>query len=62
VNCPLCDAPVALGAARCGDCGMTLELAAGRPRVFTNRVFLLWAAGLLAVWLVVLVVVAVDRA
>jgi hypothetical protein len=41
---------------------MTLELAVGRPPVFTNRVFLLWAAGLLAVWLVVLVVVLVDRA
>jgi hypothetical protein len=62
VNCPLCDAPVATDAVRCGDCGMTLELTAGRPAVFTNRVFLLWAAGLLAVWLVVLAVVLVDRA
>jgi predicted nucleic acid-binding Zn ribbon protein len=59
VNCPLCDAPVRREAARCSDCGMTLELAAGRPSPFTNQVFWLWAAGLALVWLVVLVVVAV---
>ena len=59
MTCPFCGASVHGDAARCGDCGMTLELAAGRPSPFTTQVFWLWAAALLIVWLVVLVVVAV---
>jgi hypothetical protein len=62
VNCPFCGAPVGAAAPRCGDCGMTLELAAGRPNPFTNGVLWLWAAGILLVWLVVLVIVAAERA
>jgi hypothetical protein len=62
VNCPLCEAPVAADAARCADCGMDLELAPGRPDPFSLRVVLLWAAGLLLVFAVALVIVALVPA
>ena len=56
--CPLCSAPVPAAALRCESCGMTLAGAAGRPAMFTRRTLWLWAGCLLAIYLVVLVVVA----
>jgi hypothetical protein len=56
--CPLCRAPVPATALRCESCGMTLAGTAGRRAMFTRGTLWLWAACLLAIYLVVLVVVA----
>jgi hypothetical protein len=57
--CPLCGATVYPEASRCGECGMTLAGVGGRPAAFGRRSLWLWAGGLLAIYLVVLVIVAV---
>jgi hypothetical protein len=56
--CPLCGAAIATDALRCDSCGMTLAGVGGRPGPFTRRALWLWAASLLAIYLVVLLVVA----
>ena len=61
VVCPLCGAPVLATDERCRECNMTLAGVAGRPAPFTRRSVWGWAAGLLALYLVVLVVVALVR-
>jgi hypothetical protein len=61
VVCPLCGAPVVPGDERCRACNMTLAGVAGRPQPFTRRSLWRWAAGLLAIYLVILVVVALVR-
>ena len=59
--CPLCGAPVAPSDARCRECNMTLAGVGGRPAPFTRASLWRWAAGLLAIYLVVLVIVALVR-
>ena len=61
VRCPLCGAPVGSDAERCPECNMTLAGVGGRPAPFTRRSLWLWAGGLLAIYLVVLVLVALAR-
>ena len=46
---------------RCGECGYHLAGVAGRPGPFNRRAILWSAAGLLAVYLVTLLVVALAR-
>jgi len=60
-GCPLCGAPVGSDAERCPECNMTLAGVGGRPAPFTRRSLWLWAGGLLAIYLVVLVLVALAR-
>jgi hypothetical protein len=55
--CPLCGAPVFPADERCRECSMTLAGVGGRPDAFTRRSLWLWAAGLLAIYLIVMVVV-----
>lgn len=57
-GCPLCGAPVTPEALRCESCGMTLAGVGDRPGSFSRGTLWLWAAALLAIYLVVLVVVA----
>ena len=59
--CPLCGAPVAPADERCRECNMTLAGVGGRPEPFTRRSLWSWAAGLLAIYLVVLVIVVLVR-
>ena len=59
--CPLCGAPVFPADERCRECSMTLAGVDGRPDAFTRRSLWVWAAGLLAIYLVVLVVVLLAR-
>jgi hypothetical protein len=61
VVCPLCSAPVVPGDGRCRECNMTLAGVAGRPDAFTRRSLWRWAAGLLAIYVVVMVIVALAR-
>lgn len=61
VACPLCGAPVVPADERCRECSMILAGVGGRPDAFTRRSLWLWAAGLLAIYLVVLVVVVLAR-
>jgi hypothetical protein len=56
--CPLCGEPVGSDAMRCTVCGMTLEGVGLRPDPFPRRILWLWAAALVAVYLVVLLIVA----
>lgn len=56
--CPLCGASTAAAAARCSSCGMTLAGVGGRPGPFTRGTLWLWAGLLLAIYVVVLAVVA----
>jgi hypothetical protein len=60
-TCPLCGAPVAADAMRCGDCGYHLAGVAGRPAPFDRRALWWSAAGLVAVYLLTLLVVALAR-
>jgi len=56
--CPLCGAAVAARDARCSTCGMSLAGVAGRPGPFARRALWIWAGALLALYLIVLAVVA----
>jgi predicted nucleic acid-binding Zn ribbon protein len=56
--CPLCGEPISSDAIRCPACGMTLEGVGNRPDPFPRRILWLWAGALLAVYLVVLLMVA----
>ena len=55
--CPLCGAPVFPADERCRECNMTLAGVGERPDAFDRRSLWLWAAGLLAIYLIVMVVV-----
>ena len=59
--CPLCGAPVLSDDERCRECSMILAGVGGRPAPFDRRSLWLWAGGLLAIYLVVLLVVALAR-
>ncbi len=59
--CPLCGAPVFPADERCRGCSMILAGVGGRPDAFTRRSLWLWAGGLLAIYLVVLVIVVLAR-
>ena len=59
--CPLCGAPVHRTDTRCPECNMTLAGVGERPAAFNRRSLWVWAAGLLIVYLVALVVVALAR-
>jgi hypothetical protein len=61
VVCPLCGAPVVPGDGRCRDCNMTLAGVGGRPDPFTRRSLWRWAGGLLAIYVLVLLVVVAVR-
>lgn len=56
--CPLCGTPVAAGVDRCPDCGCSLMGVDGRPGPFSRRTLWWWAGALLAIYLVVLGIVA----
>jgi predicted nucleic acid-binding Zn ribbon protein len=56
--CPLCGTPVAPASMRCEACGMTLAGTGDRPGPFLRRTLWVWAGALLAIYLVVLLVVA----
>jgi predicted nucleic acid-binding Zn ribbon protein len=59
--CPLCGAPVTAGAERCPECNMTMAGVAGRAPMFTRQALWWWGGALLAVYLVVLAIVALAR-
>jgi hypothetical protein len=59
--CPLCGAPVAPADERCRECNMTLAGIGGRPDPFTRRSVWRWAAALLAIYVVVLLIVLAVR-
>jgi hypothetical protein len=59
--CPLCGAPVAPTDERCRVCNMTLAGVGGRPDPFTRRSRWRWAAGLLAIYVLVLLIVVAAR-
>jgi hypothetical protein len=59
--CPLCGAPVLPTDERCRECSMTLAGVGGRPNPFTRRSLWRWGAGLLAIYLVVMVIVVLAR-
>jgi hypothetical protein len=59
-KCAACGAVVTDGAARCDGCGLRRPTATG-PGVLTRSPVLVLAAILLAVWVVVLLVVASAR-
>jgi ribosomal protein L40E len=61
VVCPLCGARVAPADERCRECNMTLAGIGGRPEPFTRRSLWRWAAGLLAIYVLVLLVVVAAR-
>jgi hypothetical protein len=60
-SCPLCGAPVASAEMRCPDCNMTMAGLGGRPAAFDRRSVWFWAAVLLSIYLVVLVIVVAAR-
>jgi hypothetical protein len=59
--CPLCGAPVSSDDERCRACNMTLAGVGGRPEPFTRASLWRWGAGLLVIYLAVLLVVALVR-
>ena len=59
--CPLCGAPLVANDARCPECNLALDGLGARPAAFSRRSFWIWAAALLAIYLVVLAIVAAAR-
>lgn len=59
--CPLCGASVAPNDARCPECNMTLDGVGARPPAFNRQSVWFWAAALVAIYLVVLAIVAAAR-
>jgi predicted amidophosphoribosyltransferase len=59
--CPLCGAPVAPTDERCPECNMTLAGIGGRPDAFTRGSVWRWAAALLAIYVVALLIVLAVR-
>jgi hypothetical protein len=60
-TCPLCGTAAAPADTRCRECNMILAGRGGRPAPFDRGTVWLWAVGLVAVYLVVLVVVVLVR-
>ena len=61
LGCPLCGAPISATDTRCPACNMTLAGVGSRPPAFDRRALWFWAAGLLVIYLVVLLVVVAAR-
>ena len=59
--CPLCGAPVGSDDSRCPECNMTLDGVGARPTGLGRRAIWLWAAVLLAIYVVVLAIVVAAR-
>lgn len=59
--CPLCGAPVEGAARRCPDCGLDLAGVGGRPGAYSRPVLWWTVAGFLAIYVVVVVVVALAN-
>ncbi|MFI5053140.1 MAG: hypothetical protein ACHQDE_02165 [Acidimicrobiia bacterium] len=59
--CPLCGTPVLPADTRCRECNMTLAGVGARPTPFTRRSLWFWAGGLLVIYVVVLVILALAR-
>jgi hypothetical protein len=57
--CPLCGTVVQPTDLRCPSCNMTLAGVGGRPGPFSRGVLWAWALALIAIYLVVLAIVAV---
>jgi hypothetical protein len=57
----LCGTSVAPGATRCSECGYHIAGVAGRPSPFSRQALWWSAAGLLAVYLLTLLIVALAR-
>jgi hypothetical protein len=57
----LCGASVAADANRCGECGYSLAGVAGRPAPFNRRALWWSVAGLVGIYLVTLLIVALAR-
>jgi hypothetical protein len=56
--CPLCGNPVAANAERCSSCGMSLAGVGNRPGPFTRRMLWIWAAAVLVIYVIALIIVA----
>ena len=57
--CPLCGTLAQPSDLRCPSCNMTLAGVGGRPGPFSRRVLWAWALALIAIYLVVLAIVAI---
>ena len=57
-TCPLCGNAVAPSAERCESCGMSLAGVGDRPGPFTRRSLWIWAAAVLVIYVIALVIVA----
>jgi hypothetical protein len=60
-TCPLCGARIAAHDVRCPECNLSLAGIGARPGPFDRRALVLWVAGLLVIYLVVLAIVLVAR-
>ena len=59
--CPVCGAPVDPAATRCGECGYHLDGLGDRPGPWTRPALWWTGAGLLVVYLITLLIVALAR-
>ena len=59
--CPLCGTPVRPSDERCPECNMTLAGVGARPTGLDRRAIGLWAAVLVAIYVVVLAIVVAAR-
>jgi predicted amidophosphoribosyltransferase len=59
--CPLCGAPLVANDARCPECNLALDGVGARPAAFNRRSIWIWAAALVAIYLVVLAIVVAAR-
>jgi hypothetical protein len=59
--CPLCGAAVGPADERCRACNMSLAGVGARPQPFSRHSWLRWGAGLLAIYVAVLVIVLLVR-
>ncbi|HEY3672083.1 MAG TPA: hypothetical protein VGN51_14190 [Acidimicrobiia bacterium] len=59
--CPLCGMAVGSDDARCPECNMTLAGVGRRPAAFDRQSVWFWAGALLAIYVVVLAIVAAAR-
>lgn len=59
--CPLCGAGITPGAPRCGACGYHLAGVGGRPGPWTRPALWWTAAGLLIVYAITVLIVALAR-
>ena len=60
-SCPLCGTPVRPDAERCPECGMTLAGVGDRPGAYSRAALWWTVAAFVAVYVVVLAVVAATR-